>query len=316
MAKARLNRNQRYYIRGFIERAEREYLESQAFVSQVLPLYEEAWLEIEQIIQENYLNLVGEYDRVSSINGKQLSESQLRQLAIYQQVQSQVIVIVSQLLDEQSSLVEPYLREKAHQGFLSRVYDYKVEMGTVEQPYVFNENVVELILQRQWFGGNYYSRSIANNELLRNTIDDILAYGVVRGFPLEYLTQMLLKRYEWIGAGRAKTLIYSEVGFVLEQANFFSMQDVGLERYVYLATLEINTCEICRDLDMTTHLLKEAEVGKNYPLMHGNCRCNAVGYYEGEPPRMRWMRDPETGKGRLIRAIPYDQWFKQYVVTA
>lgn len=310
-----VKRRNTFYARKFLARTQREYAETEAFVEGLLEVYEATWEELELYLSENYLTIVEEYANVPPIAGKEgLSLPNIQQLAIYETVQRQIVAESLKLLQRQNDLVIPYMERAIEKGYLSRAYDYATELDELSSYFFFNPDIVEQIMQRKWFGGNYYTRSVANNEKLASAIDEILAFNATRGFPLEYMMLQLREKFDWLGKGRAKTLIQSEVGYVLEQANYQVMEDTGLEKYMYLATLEINTCPICRGLDMTIHLLSKAEVGKNYPLMHGNCRCTAIGYIEGAPIKQRWYRDPVTGKGKIGNAISYDEWFKQYVI--
>lgn len=305
-----VRRRHGFLARKFLTTAEREYAETKAFIEGLMDVYEATWTELELYLSENYLTIVQEYANVPPMEGVDFN---IRQLAIYETVQRQIVAESLKLLERQDDLVIPFMKQAIEKGYLRRSYDYASELDRLSSYFFFDPQIVENIIERKWFGGNYYTRSVANNEILANAIDEILAYNATRGFPLEYMMLQLREKFEWLGEGRAKTLIQSEVGFVLEQANLQSMEDAGLEKYMYLATLEINTCKKCRPLDMTIHYLKDAKTGVNYPLMHGNCRCTAIGYIESAPIRQRWYRDPVTGKGKLGNAISYKEWFEQYV---
>lgn len=303
-----------YLQKSFLDRVQRELAETETFILSILEVYEYTWELIEEIIRRNYLQLEEEYAMVHPLD-RQMDGLKLSQLAIYETIQRQIVAESLVLLGKQDDLVIPYMKQAIEKGYLTRAYDYKALQNDLSSYFFFDANIVELITQRRWFGGNYFTRSLSNNTRLAGIVDELLQKGAVQGFPLEYMVLQLRKAYD-IEIGRAKTLIQSEVAFVLEQANYQVMEDIGLEKYQYLATLEINTCNKCRPLDSKIFYLSKAEAGVNYPPIHGNCRCTAIGYVEGAPHKKRWMRDPVTGKGRIINAISYDEWFKQYVVKS
>lgn len=90
-------------------------------------------------------------------------------------------------------------------------------------------------------------------------------------------------------------------------------KEAGIEKYLFLATLDLKTSEICRKLDLKSFSVSEAEVGVNLPPMHPFCRSVTV---PGTDSRKgtRWARDPITGKSITVPAnMTYQQWYDKYV---
>lgn len=76
-----------------------------------------------------------------------------------------------------------------------------------------------------------------------------------------------------------------------------------------MATLESHTCEVCARLDGKIFKMSKKKEGINYPLIHPHCRCTTVPHIKDLPDvKERWMRDPETGKGKLIKSMSFDEW--------
>jgi len=81
-----------------------------------------------------------------------------------------------------------------------------------------------------------------------------------------------------------------------------------------MATLESHTCTICGHLDGQRFKMSERQAGVNYPLIHARCRCTTVPFIADLPDvGERWMRDPETGKGKMVKDVKFDEW-KQTMV--
>ncbi|SFE96380.1 phage putative head morphogenesis protein, SPP1 gp7 family [Peptostreptococcus sp. D1] len=86
--------------------------------------------------------------------------------------------------------------------------------------------------------------------------------------------------------------------------------------YEYLATLDIKTSEICRNLDGKKFSLSEAVPGVNYPPMHPHCRSTTVPVdVDDLEDSVRIARD-ENGKNIYVDSnLSYREWYKKYVET-
>lgn len=91
-------------------------------------------------------------------------------------------------------------------------------------------------------------------------------------------------------------------------------KEAGIEKYLFLATLDIKRSEICRKLGLKSFSVSEAEVGVNLPPMHPFCRSVTVPG-TGSRKGTRWARDPITGKSITVPAdMTYQQWYDKYVL--
>ncbi len=86
-----------------------------------------------------------------------------------------------------------------------------------------------------------------------------------------------------------------------------SYEEVGIEKYQYVAALAENTCDTCEGLDGETFDVKDARPGDNYPPMHANCRCTTI--MASFTPATRIARDPETGKNYKVDGnMTFNEW--------
>lgn len=236
-------------------------------------------------------------------------------LTSLQVIQAEVVKEIGTLLELQDQLVIPVMHSQIRDSYLRGSYHMRYFTGKLEENFRgLPTTEIEMITYRKWYGGNYFSRSVNNNQEMADKINRILEQGVIQGYPINLMTQQLKDQLE-ISKRAARTLIQSEVSFVQEQARIVAMQDAGVRKYQYLATLETNTCAECRFYDSKIFPIEEAKVGENYPPKHGNCRCTVVAVFDGIDFRgkKRVMRDPGTGKSKLVNWITYEEWLKRYV---
>lgn len=111
----------------------------------------------------------------------------------------------------------------------------------------------------------------------------------------------------------ASRLIRTEVNYFSNQGFLEGYKAAGITRYRFMATLDLRTSAVCRQLDGKTFLVEEAQPGKNVPPMHPFCRSVTVPATNNRTGT-RWARDPVTGQSMTVPAdMTYSQWYEKYV---
>lgn len=194
---------------------------------------------------------------------------------------------------------------------------YTIQKGT-GLAYDFNKlsnPAVKAAIATDWKGSNYSKRIWKNTDKLANDLEEILTRGLLSGISGKKMATELNKRMQ-SGRYEADRLIRTEVNYVAGQARLKAYGDTELKKYIYIATLDLRTSAVCRKLDKTIHLVKDAEVGVNFPPMHPNCRSVDSAYIDGRDysKLQRRARNPITGETELVPAnMTYREWYKKYV---
>lgn len=194
---------------------------------------------------------------------------------------------------------------------------YTIQKGT-GLAYDFNNlsnPAVKAAIATDWKGSNYSKRIWKNTNQLANDLEEILTRGLMTGISGKKMATELNKRMQ-SGRYEADRLIRTEVNYVAGQARLKAYGDTGAKKYIYIATLDLRTSAVCRKLDKTIHLVKDAEVGVNFPPMHPNCRSVDSAYIDGRDysKLQRRARNPITGETELVPAnMTYREWYKKYV---
>ena len=194
---------------------------------------------------------------------------------------------------------------------------YTIQKGT-GLAYDFNNlsnPAVKAAIATDWKGSNYSKRIWKNTNQLANDLEEILTRGLMTGISGKKMAAELNKRMQ-SGRYEADRLIRTEVNYVAGQARLKAYGDTGAKKYIYIATLDLRTSAVCRKLDKTIHLVKDAEVGVNFPPMHPNCRSVDSAYIDGRDysKLQRRARNPITGETELVPAnMTYREWYKKYV---
>lgn len=175
--------------------------------------------------------------------------------------------------------------------------------------------IVKSAIATEWKGSNYSKRIWKNTNRLAEVLEEVVINGLMTGISgqkmaTELTSRMNVERY------KADRLIRTEVNYVAGQSRKMTYEDIGVEKYVFIATLDLRTSSVCRELDKTVHLVSEAEVGVNFPPMHPNCRSVDSAYIEGKDysKLKRRARNPVTGETFLVPSdMTYTEWYEKYV---
>lgn len=235
------------------------------------------------------------------------------QLSRLENIDEQLTNLLSQYARSESDKLEQSLSNQFQQTYMHSIYLTQLENAKLSSNFAnVNEYQVKAIVNKPWSGSNFSKRIWKNyTEVLPNELGDALLRGTVLGHSHEQVFKMMRQRIKDVEDYQLHRLVITEMGHIAETATADAYKEEGVEKYQYLATLESHTCEECAHLDGDIFDLKDRKDGINYPLIHPYCRCTTVPYIKGLPDeRVRWSRDPETGKGTYVDNMTFDEWKK------
>lgn len=166
------------------------------------------------------------------------------------------------------------------------------------------QRAIDEMLTAKWHGTQFSDRVWANTDKTAEKAQEIIAQGLLSHKSYNAMADELAAVTDNTKYN-ASRLVRTQGNHFLNAGELKAYEDLGIEKYKYLATLDYKTCEKCQPLDGKIFLVSEAEEGVNYPTIHPHCRCTTtmpVDYVN------RWARDPITGKGVKIPDTTYSEW--------
>lgn len=216
-------------------------------------------------------------------------------------------------------------RESGFKNFLKNVYtdqhqrtafEFAKETGVGTNLYKINENLVENIIKKPWAldGKNFSDRIWSDKEKLINTLHTEMTQGFIRGDSLEDITKRITVKMN-VSKSNVKRLVRTESAAYRSKAQLKAFQDLEVEKYQVLATLDVRTSDICQDMDGKVFDFKDYEIGTTAPPFHVNCRSVTIPYFDDEEEGERAARDPETGKTIYVSdKMTYKEWKQKFLV--
>lgn len=221
---------------------------------------------------------------------------------------------------EEVGCVRDRISDTLEQSYYRTTFDIQQYTGEGYRFDLLNDNQIKAALAADWSGKNWSDRIWDNNQLFADAVQDTVTVGILAGLRYDELRDNLLHVIgmdEDEGARyRAKRLVMTECAYIANQGHLMGYQAAEIERYIFLATLDLRTSDICRSLDMRRFPVAEAQAGTNLPPMHPHCRSTTMPDMSDEQLRRvnRAARDPITGKSITVPGdMTYQEWYTKYV---
>lgn len=215
---------------------------------------------------------------------------------------------------KKAGLMQTGIQTTAHKLAYETAYRYamyNLSKGTGVAPSFAmpNERTINRILGAKFYGKNYSERVWSNTNKLAGELRGVLATSVTTGQSQTKTARMIKDRYD-VTRYEAQRLVRTETSRFNDQASHDSYKSIGIDEWVFLATLDSRTSDTCGDYDNDRFPI---DGGPTIPV-HPDCRCTRRAFLGDEyEPDERIMRDPETGKNRYIGQISFEQWESLYL---
>lgn len=200
-----------------------------------------------------------------------------------------------------------------NKAYYRNTYDIQKGVGQIFDFSPLPGSFVEEILKSRWSGKNYSERIWNNSEVLANKLEEVITSGLMSGKSSRKMSKELEDMTVY-GNFASERLIRTETTYITNQGEIESYKAAGIKAYIFLATLDLRTSEVCRKHDNKKYKISEAVPGENLPPLHPYCRSTTRAYFLGMKRGQRIARDPLTGKTYLIDNMSYEDWYQKFVI--
>ncbi|MGN0181014.1 MAG: minor capsid protein [Candidatus Ornithomonoglobus sp.] len=336
-------KNEKYWLRAAEQREREAYTEAEKYLEQMLEMYDRAEKDIQGEIKKIKYNFAKRYGIDDETADFYLS-SELRSYDMEKLTQTLLDAETEQerkaILDfihrdglskrAYASRTERYkevlnnielrmitlemdlrkagtaIRETAYKNNFYRVVDDTAKGINAGISFsIIDEAALDEVMSKPWHGKRFSKRIWDNTARLAGEVQEITGRYIVTGRSLDKAAAELAEAFE-VEKFHATTLIHTETAHARALSDAKAYEDIGIEEYRYMATLDEVTCEVCGHLDGQIFKVSERQEGVNFPVMHPRCRCTttmAMRFGSG-----RRARNPLTGGNKVIDDMSYDEW--------
>lgn len=180
-----------------------------------------------------------------------------------------------------------------------------------------DQSQIEKVLSKPWAvdGKNFSERIWTNKEKLISELHGELTQNIMLGANPQKAIDSLAKKMN-TSKQNAGRLIMTEEAYFSSAAQRDCFNELDVEQYEIVATLDSHTSDICRSLDGKHFPMKDFQAGVTAPPFHVYCRSTTVPYFDEDFGDIgeRAARDEETGKTYYIPDdMNYEDWKQTFV---
>ncbi len=309
-------RNEEYWQHRAAQQMHRYMQSAEATADQISELYFKASRYLSNKMQGIFEKYVTKYG-LTEKEARQLLNVMRDKTSIerLQELQSQIDVVMQQVYRQEKRIQTQHYIDLAEEVYNRTIFDIQRHAGVGFSFAHISRKQIDSVIGSRWSGKNYSSRIWGNTRVLAQDLKEELLVNLITGRTEREVSVILAQKFAQ-GASNARRLVRTESCYISNQINMEAYKECGIEKYRYLATLDLRTSEVCRDLDGKVFPVSEQQPGKNCPPMHPWCRSTTTADISAETlsKMKRRARDPETGKIYLVPAsMTYHEWYAKYV---
>lgn len=221
------------------------------------------------------------------------------------------------LFSKQLGTVSGSMGDVLESGFYHTAYELQHGFNLGWDIAGLDQSQIEKVLSKPWAvdGKNFSERIWGNKEKLISEVHNELTQNIMLGGDPQKAIDAIAKKMNTskTNAGR---LVMTEEAYFSSVAQGEAFNELDVEQYEIVATLDSHTSDICRSLDGKVFPMADYQPGVTAPPFHVYCRSTTVPHFDENFGQIgeRAARDEETGKTYYIPDdMNYQEWKKTFV---
>lgn len=225
---------------------------------------------------------------------------------------------IEALYGNQLDIVDSAMRKAYSQRYYRTAFEFQKGFGVGFAVDRLDENTLSKIINKPWAvdGYNFSKRIWTNKEKLIGELHSSLTRNIITGAdPAKAIKE--IKSKMGVSSNAAGRLIMTESAYFGSVAQKDMLNNLDVEKYEIVATLDSKTSEICRSLDGKVFDMKDYQAGVTAPPFHPYCRTTTAPYFDDWEElgvdRGRVARN-DRGKNYFVDGdMSYKEWEKEFV---
>ncbi len=260
------------------------------------------------------------YGKENAVSGqwmKQLENASAKfHISKYEALKIQTQQSFESLFAKQKGITSDTMAEVYKSGYYHTAFEIQKGFGIGWDISGIDQNQVEKVLAKPWAvdGKNFSERIWSNKEKLVSEVHNELTRNIITGADPQKAIDSIAKKMNTskYNAGR---LVMTEEAYFSSAVQKDCFDDLGVEEYEVVATLDSHTSDICRSMDGKHFPMKDYQAGVTAPPFHVFCRSTTCPWFDEDFGEVgeRAARDGD-GKTYYVPAdMNYREWEETFV---
>lgn len=265
-------------IKGLIESYERATKNINKEISRIYKNYSKSDVLDKKVLNQllnkketdvhrrNLLTTINNYIKNKDIKQKMLlkynSSAYSFRISRYEQLQESIDLELKKLADIEQQITEIRYVDTIKEGYYHNMYNFQKSTGLGFNFSQIDNKTINLLLNEKWTdNANFSQRIWKNSEKLGNYLRTQLTADTMSGKTIQKIASEL-SSFMNVGLYNATTLVRTEVNHFANEAEMLSYEELDIEKYRFIATLDNVTCKHCAELDNKVFNLKDRQPRK------------------------------------------------------
>lgn len=255
--------------------------------------------------EENALN--GQWMKQLENASARVHISRLEALKVQMQQQIEV------LYGNQTDGIDALARKIYSDGYYHTAFEIQRGFNVGWDLQGLNEKQLERVLNKPWTADNQTFRDKCWKQKtdLVSTVSTELTQAIMRGDSPDKAIKTISEKFN-VAKNKAGRLVMTESAYFASEAQKNCFNELDVEKFEIVATLDSHTSELCQSLDGQVFDMKDYQAGVTAPPFHPWCRTTTVPYFEDNYTE-RAARDAEGNTYYVPSTMTYKDWKKTFV---
>lgn len=175
----------------------------------------------------------------------------------YQALQNNIDAELKKLANIEQQITEVRYIDTIKERYYHNIYDIQKGTGLRFSFAQIDNRTINLMLNENWTNNANFSKRIWNNsDKLGNYLRAQLTADTMSGKSIQKISKEL-SEYMNVGLYNATRLVRTEVNHFANEAEMLSYEELDIDKYRFIATLDQVTCKHCAKLDNKVFNVKD-----------------------------------------------------------
>ena len=221
------------------------------------------------------------------------------------------------LYDKEIKSVGDIMKNIYENGYYHTAFEIAKGISVASNLAKLDDNRISKVINKPWTtDGLNFSKRIwgKHRPQLINELHTHLTQSIIRGEDPQKAINAIAKKFD-VSKKQAGNLIMTESAFFASASQKDCYNDLDVEKYEIVATLDLKTSKTCRYLDGKVFEMKDYEVGVTAPPFHNYCRTVTAPYFNDEftANEKRIARNSDGQVYYVDANMKYNEWYDKYV---
>ena len=226
------------------------------------------------------------------------------------QIQNEVEKLYNQQLTGMTDIAETIYED----NYYHTAYELQKGNNVAWNLNELDSNKIAKVLKSIWTDNSTFSDKIwSNKSSLIQTLNTGIVQNIIQGNSPDDLIDLISKKFN-TDLNKAGRLVMTESAYFAAEAQKDCFNELGVEKYKVLGTLDTTTCENCGKMDLQIFDMKDYQEGITAPPFHPWCRCTTIPAFDDDDEfGERIARNADGDTYYVSGDTTYEEWKKKYV---